>query len=100
MPTYSYECKKCTHTFEVFHSIVESPKVKCTECGGASKRLMGTGGGIIFKGSGFYETEYKKKANGGSKTETPKTEASSGGEAKPETSAAPKKPEKAAAPKN
>ena len=66
MPTYSYECKKCGKLFDVFHSISATPLVKCEDCGGSTKRLLGTGAGIIFKGSGFYETDYKKSSGGGS----------------------------------
>lgn len=65
MPTYSYECRKCGHVFDIFHSISATPRVKCEDCGGGVKRLMGTGAGIIFKGSGFYETDYKKGKSGG-----------------------------------
>lgn len=61
MPTYSYQCKRCEHTQDVFHSMSAKPRVKCEECGGPCIRLLGTGAGIIFKGSGFYETDYKKK---------------------------------------
>lgn len=72
MPTYTYQCKKCEHTQDVFHSMSESPRVTCGACGSrAMKRLIGTGAGIIFKGSGFYETDYKGKKNG-------KSEASGG----------------------
>ena len=60
MPTYDYECKDCNHAFEEFHSMSAKPIKKCPECGGKVKRLIGTGAGIIFKGSGFYETDYKK----------------------------------------
>ena len=74
MPTYTYECKKCEHTFDVFHAIHANPRVKCEECGGACKRLLGTGAGIIFKGSGFYETDYKR--SGASKS----SETSRGGD--------------------
>ena len=59
MPTYDYECEKCG-TFEVFHSIKKKLK-KCPKCGRKVKRWIGAGAGIIFKGSGFYETDYKKK---------------------------------------
>lgn len=62
MPTYSYECKKCKHSFELFHGMNATPRVKCGECGGASMKMIGTGAGIIFKGSGFYETDFKKKS--------------------------------------
>ena len=61
MPTYSYECQKCTHLFEVFHPMSEDPKIKCEKCKAKCNRLFGTGAGIIFKGSGFYETDYKQK---------------------------------------
>ena len=61
MPTYTYECKKCSHTQDRFHSMSATPRVKCEECGGGCIRLLGMGSGIIFKGSGFYETDYKKK---------------------------------------
>lgn len=61
MPTYTYQCKKCGCTQDVFHPMSASPKIRCGECGGACKRLLGTGAGIIFKGGGFYETDYKRK---------------------------------------
>ncbi len=73
MPTYDYECKDCQHAFEEFHSMSAKPVKKCPECGGKVKRLIGTGAGIIFKGSGFYETDYKKK-NSVSATSTTPTE--------------------------
>ncbi len=58
MPTYEYECKKCGH-FEEFQSITAAPLTRCPKCHGKVHRLLGTGSGIIFKGSGFYETDYK-----------------------------------------
>lgn len=60
MPTYEYECPKCHHRFEVFQRITESPKKNCPECRGRVKRLLGTGAGLLFKGSGFYITDYRK----------------------------------------
>lgn len=63
MPTYEYECTVCGHVFDVFHSMTAKPRIKCTECGGRSKKKIGAGAGIIFKGSGFYETDYKRKSN-------------------------------------
>ena len=60
MPTYEYECQKCGHQFELFQSIKEAPKKTCPECKGRVKRLLGTGAGIIFKGTGFYSTDYRK----------------------------------------
>ncbi len=59
MPTYDYECEKCGHTFEFFQSITAEPLQQCPECQGKVKRLIGTGAGIIFKGSGFYQTDYR-----------------------------------------
>ena len=59
MPTYEYECTKCGHEFELFESITAEPTKKCPECRGKVKRLLGTGAGIIFKGSGFYQTDYR-----------------------------------------
>ena len=63
MPTYTYECKKCASLQDVFHAMSANPRIKCEECGGPCKRLLGSGSGVIFKGSGFYETDYKR--NGG-----------------------------------
>ena len=63
MPTYSYECKTCDHVTEVFHAISAKRRVKCEKCGGPCRRLIGTGAAIIFKGSGFYETDYKSKSD-------------------------------------
>jgi len=62
MPTYTYQCKKCEAVADHFHGMNAKPRIKCEECGGACKRLIGTGAGIIFKGSGFYETDYKSKS--------------------------------------
>lgn len=60
MPTYDYRCEACGHELEIFHSMTESAKRKCPACGKLKLvRLIGTGGGIIFKGSGFYETDYR-----------------------------------------
>lgn len=70
MPTYAYACGQCNHKFDAFQSIKANPLRKCPQCGKtALKRLIGTGAGIIFKGSGFYCTDYrsdgyKKAANG------------------------------------
>lgn len=62
MPTYDYKCAKCGHQFESFQKMTDKPLKKCPECKGAVKRLIGTGAGIIFKGSGFYQTDYKSKS--------------------------------------
>ncbi len=59
MPTYDYECQSCGNIFEVFQSISAPKLKKCPRCRGKLKRLLGTGAGIIFKGSGFYATDYR-----------------------------------------
>ncbi len=69
MPTYEYRCSECGHEFEELQSITAKPLIKCPACGKPSlKRLVSGGGGMIFKGNGFYLTDYKKKE---SKAETP-----------------------------
>ncbi len=60
MPTYEYECSNCKKVFEVFQRITEEPLNKCPKCGKKIKRLISTGAGVIFKGSGFYSTDYRK----------------------------------------
>jgi len=76
MPTYDYVCSDCRHSFEMFQSMTAEPISKCPECGGKVKRLIGSGSGPIFKGNGFYQTDYKKSSvksdnNGSNKTTTP-----------------------------
>ena len=79
MPTYDYICEDCDHQFELFQSITARPIRKCPKCGKLSvHRLIGAGAGIIFKGSGFYETDYrsdsyKKAAESEKKTTTDKS---------------------------
>jgi putative FmdB family regulatory protein len=81
MPTYDYECDACGHTFELFQSISEPVQKKCPECGKLKlRRLFGTGAAVVFKGSGFYQTDYrsesyrkaaeKEKSGGESKSES------------------------------
>ena len=63
MPTYDYECGSCEHAFELFQSIMEPVKKKCPRCGRKSlRRLFGTGAALIFKGSGFYQTDYRSES--------------------------------------
>ena len=63
MPTYDYQCEACGHEFELFQSMSASVKRKCPECSKLKlKRLIGTGSGVLFKGSGFYETDYRSKS--------------------------------------
>lgn len=60
MPTYEYKCRECGHTLEIFQSMNDDALTKCPECKKDTlKRLIGTGAGIIFKGSGFYQTDYR-----------------------------------------
>ena len=69
MPTYEYECESCGHSLEILQSIKDKKLTKCPKCGKAKlRRLIGTGSGIIFKGSGFYETDYKRKQPAENKT--------------------------------
>lgn len=60
MPTYEYECTACKHTFEEFQKITDKPLTECPRCGGKVRRLISGGAGLIFKGSGFYVTDYKR----------------------------------------
>ncbi len=61
MPTYEYECSHCGHAFEIFQKITDKPLEICPKCNREVKRLISGGSGIIFKGSGFYATDYRKK---------------------------------------
>jgi putative FmdB family regulatory protein len=109
MPTYDYQCESCGHEYELFQSITARPKKKCPSCGRqTAKRLIGTGGGIIFKGSGFYQTDYrsesykkaaeadsKQASNGDSKSkDSSKDSTKSAAESKPAKKEKPAKPEK------
>ena len=63
MPTYEYQCSKCGHEFEIFQSMTAGVLKKCPACGKLSlKRLIGTGGAVLFKGSGFYATDYRSES--------------------------------------
>jgi putative FmdB family regulatory protein len=69
MPTYDYLCGGCGHKFEKFQSITRNPLRKCPECKELKlKRLIGSGAGVIFKGTGFYETDYRSKSYTDAKT--------------------------------
>lgn len=66
MPNYDYVCSKCGHEFEAFQAMSEAPLKTCPACKKRSvKRLIGGGSGLIFKGTGFYITDYKNKSGGG-----------------------------------
>ena len=87
MPTYDYECLHCGHAFELFHSI-NAPLPPCPECGKSVRRKIGTGAGLLFKGSGFYITDYRSESyKKASKAEQ------SGGEKKADTKKTPAKKE-------
>jgi putative FmdB family regulatory protein len=63
MPTYDYECDACDHTFEHFQSITSELLTKCPACGKRKlQRLFGTGAAVVFKGSGFYQTDYRSES--------------------------------------
>ena len=61
MPTYEYQCQKCRRRHEAFQSITAKPLTKCPKCRGRLKRLISSGSGFLFKGSGFYITDYRSK---------------------------------------
>ncbi len=78
MPTYDYKCNECNHTFELYQHITENPVKKCPACGKLKAgRIIGSGGAVIFKGSGFYQTDYRSeeyKSKAKKETEPSKTE--------------------------
>ncbi len=84
MPTYDYECDACGHKFEHFQSITSEVLTKCPECKKKKlRRLFGTGGGLLFKGSGFYKTDYRSdsyskaaKADSGSSSSSSESKSS------------------------
>jgi len=91
MPTYDYRCNACEHAFELFQSMSEGVKKKCPECGKLSlERLIGTGAAVLFKGSGFYETDYrsdsyKKAAKAEKDAPAPKSGEAKSDSSKPDT---------------
>ena len=103
MPTYEYECNDCGHTYEKFQSITAKPLRKCPVCAGRVRRLIGAGGGIIFRGSGFYQTDYrsqdyqqKAKADSGTTKSSDSSEKSSSEKSSSEKSSSEKGKDKAA----
>jgi putative FmdB family regulatory protein len=80
MPTYEYACAKCGYHFDKFQSMRDEPLKKCPKCNKAAlKRLVGGGAGLIFKGSGFYITDYRKKGQGKPEGAEPKAAESKAG---------------------
>ena len=104
MPTYDYECDACGHTQELFQSINDEPLKKCPKCRKQKfRRLFGAGAGILFKGSGFYQTDYRSDAykksaaadskpsdGGGSSDSKPSESKPAAAEAKPKSESKPK----------
>lgn len=90
MPTYDYVCDACEHQFELFQPITESPKRKCPECGRLKlRRLFGTGAAIVFKGSGFYQTDYRSESyRKGAEAEKKKSDTTSSSKPSKEKTAA------------
>src|SRR5262249_46192015 len=85
MPTYEYQCDACDHQFEEFQSIMAEPLKKCPKCGKKKlRRLIGGGAAVLFKGSGFYQTDYrsssyKQSAQKDQQTATPAADAGKSG---------------------
>jgi putative FmdB family regulatory protein len=97
MPTYDYVCDSCRHQFEAFHSMKAEPLQKCPECGRKKlRRMIGPGAAIVFKGSGFYQTDYRSESykKGAAAEKSASTPAKS--DAKSETKSEPKSKQKAA----
>lgn len=69
MPTYEYECNKCSHRFEKLQSITAQPLKRCPKCRGKLRRIIHGGAGLVFKGSGFYATD-SRRSRGDAQTET------------------------------
>ncbi len=77
MPTYDYKCKACNHQFEAFQRMSDDPLKECPQCKGEVYRLISGGTGLIFKGSGFYITDYKDNKNSSDNSSSKTTTASS-----------------------
>lgn len=96
MPTYDYRCNACGHEFELFQSMTEPVKKKCPQCAKlALERLIGTGAAVLFKGAGFYETDYrsegyKKAADAEKKAAEGKSDSNAKSETKTKTKTEPK----------
>jgi len=69
MPTYDYKCNECGHLYEYFQTMSDAPLKNCPECNGVVRRLVSGGSGLIFKGSGFYLTDYVKEDKSKKKSE-------------------------------
>lgn len=69
MPTYDYKCGECGHKFERLQRMSDAPVDRCPECGGAVKRLISGGAGLVFRGKGFYATDYRDNCCSDSKSD-------------------------------
>lgn len=99
MPTYDYECSACDHRFEEFQSISAEPLTKCPKCKKKKlKRLIGAGAAVVFKGSGFYQTDYRSDSYTKAASADKPSESSSSSESKSESKPAAKSEAKPAAP--
>lgn len=90
MPTYPYRCRACGHEFEEFQSITEEPLTACPKCGGEIHRVISGGAGLIFKGSGFYVTDYRKDSYSKDAARDKSNAGSSDGPASPKQADSPK----------
>ncbi|MDP6524630.1 MAG: zinc ribbon domain-containing protein [Kiritimatiellia bacterium] len=97
MPTYEYECQSCEIVFERFQSMSAAPIRKCPECGAKVKRLIGAGAGILFKGSGFYQTDYRSASYKTDANKDKQSKAAKDTGTKSETSSSKKSESKSAA---
>jgi putative FmdB family regulatory protein len=82
MPTYQYKCLDCAYQFEQIQKMSDDPLSECPNCGGKLKRLIGAGAGVIFKGSGFYTTDYRSEGYKKEAEKEKKSDSSSAGTAK------------------
>ena len=92
MPTYEYECPKCGTQFELFQKMSAKTVAKCPKCGAQAKRLLSGGAGLVFKGSGFYLTDYGRagqKPRSESESSSSETKSDAKSEAKPKADAKP-----------
>lgn len=97
MPTYDYRCDACSHEFEEFESITAAPLETCPKCDGRVRRLISAGNGLIFKGSGFYITDYKRSNNGATSKEDSQKEKKSESKSESDSGAKESKPKDSSA---
>lgn len=100
MPTYDYECQKCGDRYELFQSITEQPNTRCPKCGGKAQRLISGGAGLLFKGSGFYITDYRSESYKKRAAQESSSSSSSGTSSDSKSSGSDSSKKKEAAPKS